>query len=83
MSKKSELDILISGASKNSALTEKDRNVVEEKKTLTYRQKKLNRVPLNYFELHEKLKAEGGTTLNFEAYIMEALRTKFKEDGMF
>ena len=82
MSKKNELDILISGAGKNSALIEKDRNVAEETKVLAYRQKKLNRVPLNYFDLHEKLKTNGGTTLNFEAYIMESLRTKFKEDGM-
>ncbi|EGR1579450.1 chaperonin [Vibrio parahaemolyticus] len=45
------------------------------------RQKKLNNVPASYFDIHKELKASGFTTLNFEAYIMEAIREKFQRDN--
>ncbi|KAB7684630.1 hypothetical protein GBN23_02430 [Plesiomonas shigelloides] len=74
-----DLDKLIKGAATGAALQEVA--PVNEPQMISYRQKKLNRVPLSYFEAHKRLKASGGTSLNFEAYIMEAVRQKLTDDG--
>lgn len=76
---KPNLDQLIKGASVGASLTESKVNNEQAQKTV--RQKKLNSVPIRYFEIHKRLKDNGQTTLNFEAYIMEAIREKFQKDN--
>ena len=72
-----DLNKLLRGAANGAALKE----VVNASIEKGVRPKKLNNVPKNYFDIHQKLKESGRTTLNFEAYIMEALREKFKKDN--
>lgn len=45
------------------------------------RSKNLRAVPETYFEAHAKLKASNKTSLDFSAYILEALREKLENDG--
>lgn len=76
-----DLNKLIKGAATGAALQEMAASNTEST-TVGYRPKKLNRVPLTYFEAHKKLKESGVTFLNFEAYIMDAVRKKLKDDGV-
>ncbi|KYN82225.1 hypothetical protein ATY36_13640 [Vibrio cidicii] len=43
--------------------------------------KSLRAVPANFFDKHAELKAAGKTSLDFSAYIIEALREKLERDG--
>ncbi|EPP5712231.1 hypothetical protein ACUT54_003306 [Vibrio cholerae] len=43
--------------------------------------KHLKSVPVAYFQKHEELKTNGGTSLDFTSYIIEALREKLERDG--
>ena len=45
------------------------------------RSKNLRAVPETYFEAHAQLKALNKTSLDFSAYILEALREKLENDG--
>ncbi|MBA4823498.1 molecular chaperone GroEL [Pantoea ananatis] len=45
------------------------------------RSKNLRAVPETYFEAHAQLKASNKTSLDFSAYILEALREKLENDG--
>jgi len=45
------------------------------------RAKNLKAVPEAYFTAHNKLKAKGGTSLDFSAYIIEAAREKLERDN--
>lgn len=45
------------------------------------RSKNLRAVPESYFEAHAQLKASNKTSLDFSAYILEALREKLESDG--
>ena len=45
------------------------------------RPKNLRAVPEIYFDAHEKLKVTNKTSLDFSAYILEALREKLERDG--
>lgn len=74
---KRDLNKLLHGASSGASLKETTTTPNERQ----FRQKKLNNVPTSYFEIHKNLKASGLTTLNFEAYIMEAIREKFQKDN--
>lgn len=74
---KRDLNKLLHGASSGASL--KETTAIPNERQ--FRQKKLNNVPISYFEIHKSLKASGLTTLNFEAYIMEAIREKFQKDN--
>jgi hypothetical protein len=74
---KRDLNQLIHGASVGASLKESKVENIERK----VRQKKLNNVPESYFLRHKNLKDTGQTTLNFEAYIMEAIREKLQRDN--
>lgn len=54
----------------------------EEGKALTgaTRRKNLN-LPVEFFDRFDKMKANGKTTLDFSAFIMEAIREKFEAQG--
>lgn len=43
--------------------------------------KSLRAVPASFFDKHAELKAAGKTSLDFSAYIIEALREKLERDG--
>lgn len=43
--------------------------------------KHLKAVPISYFEKHIDLKKGGKTSLDFSAYIIEAIREKLERDG--
>ncbi len=43
--------------------------------------KSLRAVPVAYFTKHAELKEEGKTSLDFSAYIIEAVREKLERDG--
>lgn len=45
------------------------------------RPKNLRAVPEIYFDAHEMLKSTNKTSLDFSAYILEALREKLERDG--
>ena len=45
------------------------------------RPKNLRAVPEIYFDAHETLKVTNKTSLDFSAYILEALREKLERDG--
>lgn len=45
------------------------------------RAKNLRAVPLSFFEAHDQLKSQNGTSLDFSAYILEATREKLERDG--
>ncbi|HFV9214666.1 TPA: chaperonin [Enterobacter roggenkampii] len=45
------------------------------------RSKTLKSVPSVYFNVHAQLKADNKTSLDFSAYILEALREKLERDG--
>lgn len=63
---------------KSAALTE---NKTEDKPAATTKAKHLKAVPTTYFEKHQELKAGGKTSLDFTAYIIEAIREKLERDG--
>ncbi|BCL74210.1 hypothetical protein GA069_14955 [Vibrio parahaemolyticus] len=75
---KRDLNKLINGAASGASLKETKTMATTDRQV---RQKKLNNVPASYFDIHKELKASGFTTLNFEAYIMEAIREKFQRDN--
>ena len=58
----------------NAALT-------ENKGQPTTKAKHLKAVPATYFEKHQALKTAGKTSLDFTAYIIEAIREKLERDG--
>ncbi|WP_412497260.1 hypothetical protein [Vibrio fluvialis] len=47
----------------------------------TTKPKSLRAVPAAYFTKHAELKKEGKTSLDFSAYIIEAVREKLERDG--
>ena len=55
--------------------------LTENNKTTSTRAKNLKAMPESYFEAHKKLKAQGKTSLDFSAYIIEALRGNLERDG--
>lgn len=65
----------LSGIGGGAALKEKSSTGVIEKKP-----KYLKDLPLSYFDDHKELKASGKTSLNFSAYIYEAVREKLERD---
>lgn len=77
-----DLNKLMKGAASGAALQETAESESTSSKAVGYRQKKLNRVPLTYFDAHKKLKESGRTFLNFEAYIMDAVKKKLEDDGV-
>ncbi|EGR2700622.1 TPA: hypothetical protein ACGVAU_004440 [Vibrio vulnificus] len=62
----------------NAALTE---NKTDDKPVATTKAKHLKAVPTTYFEKHQELKDGGKTSLDFTAYIIEAIREKLERDG--
>lgn len=65
----------LSKVGKNAALTENTNN-----KSISTKPKHLKAVPINYFETHKALKNEHKTSLDFSAYIIEAIREKLDRD---
>ncbi|AOF17116.1 TPA: molecular chaperone GroEL [Yersinia enterocolitica] len=45
------------------------------------RPKTLRAIPETYFDAHEKLRSDNKTSLDFTAYILEALREKLESDN--
>lgn len=43
--------------------------------------KNLRAVPVTYFDAHARLKSSSKTSLDFSAYILEAIREKLERDG--
>lgn len=43
--------------------------------------KNLKSVPVSFFDKHKELRENGKTSLDFSAYIIEALREKLEKDG--
>lgn len=64
----------------NAALTENKANHIE-RDVPTTKAKHLKAVPTSYFDKHAALKKEGKTSLDFTAYIIEAVREKLERDG--
>lgn len=65
----------LGGVGSGAALKESTLKVTTGKKP-----KYLKDLPLSYFEDHKELKESGRTSLNFSAYIYEAVREKLERD---
>ncbi|MCG6268279.1 hypothetical protein [Vibrio furnissii] len=59
----------------------KDAPLKEAGKQSTTKAKSLRAVPTTYFEKHEELRKDGKTSLDFSAYIIEAIREKLERDS--
>nr|AKN37046.1 hypothetical protein [Vibrio cyclitrophicus]AKN38245.1 hypothetical protein [Vibrio splendidus] len=77
MSKGKNWDAL-SKVGHNAALTE---NKTDDKPVATTKPKHLKVVPTSYFDKHKDLKDTGKTSLDFSAYIIEAIREKLERDS--
>lgn len=65
----------LGGVGSGAALKESMASDPNEKKA-----KHLKDMPRSYFDDHEELKKTGKTSLNFSAYIYEAVREKLERD---
>ena len=65
----------LSKVGKNAALTENTNN-----NSASTKSKHLKAVPIHYFDMHKSLKNENKTSLDFSAYIIEAIREKLDRD---
>ncbi|SGZ07747.1 YbiA [Moritella viscosa] len=63
----------------DAALTE---NHKSSDTVATTKPKHLKTIPVSYFSKHETLKKTGKTSLDFSAYIIEAIREKLERDGI-
>lgn len=77
MSKGKDWDAL-GKVGQNAALTE---NKTGDKPVATTKAKHLKAVPTSYFDKHKEVKDAGKTSLDFSAYIIEAIREKLERDG--
>jgi len=74
---------LMSSAKLKTSPAQTEKNAVDPKQVAKSkaRSKNLRAVPETYFEAHAQLKASNKTSLDFSAYILEALREKLENDG--
>lgn len=74
---------LMSSAKLKTSPAPVDKSIVDTKAAVKNksRSKNLRAVPETYFEAHAQLKALNKTSLDFSAYILEALREKLENDG--
>lgn len=74
-----KLNTLMKSASlQTSSTATVDEKSQQKSKT---RSKNLRAVPETYFEAHSHLKLSNKTSLDFSAYILEAIREKLERDG--
>lgn len=73
----------MSSAKLKTSPAQTEKNTVDPKQVAKSkaRSKNLRAVPETYFEAHAQLKASNKTSLDFSAYILEALREKLENDG--
>ena len=67
----------LENADTGSALKEQTKTQ-QQKQT---KSKTLKRLPIIFFDAHAQLRGSGKTTLDFSAYITEAIREKLERDG--